>query len=105
MIPYDFTMRLMFKYKFNSDNLVNRDCKIITRSQMGPIFAIEMPNSQRFSNSTTYLLRSEWNNLPLSLGSIDDYAHFSFAVKRYYKDNYLALGKIDPSAVDLEMIH
>lgn len=82
-------MKLMFKYKFDDSNLIGRrpETTAFTRSQAGPIFRLDMPNSQRFINSTSYLLNSEWNNLPLALRSIDDYAHFSMAVRRHFKES------------------
>lgn len=83
-------MRLMFKYKFIEENMVQRrvDDMAITRSQTGPIFVLDFPRSQSFINSTAYSLKAEWNKLPLFLRSIDDYEHFRRAVGRYFRDEY-----------------
>lgn len=82
-------MKLMFKYKFDINNLVDRvDVEAsVTRSLAGPIFSLDHPNSQRFIDSSSYYLRVEWNKLPLSLRCIDDYEHFSLAIKRHYRES------------------
>lgn len=85
-------MKLMFKYKFDHNNLaeVRAETIAVTRSQAGPLFSLDMPNSQRFVNCTSYYLRTEWNKLPLSLRCINDYIHFSMAVKRHFSDILVA---------------
>lgn len=80
-------MRLMYKYKYDSDLLVVRDDvnTIGTRSQRGPVFHIDFPNSERYIRSTAYLLYTEWNNLPLELRNIEDYEYFRMMIKKHYK--------------------
>lgn len=54
----------------------------------GPIFKLEHPNSNRYLNSTSYLLRNEWNKLPYSIRIIDDYEHFRLVIKRFMRGQY-----------------
>lgn len=84
-------MKLMFKFKFNEDNLMEpiNDERIATRSNRGPIFKLDYPNSNRFLNLTAYQLRKEWNKLPYSIRHIQDYDHFKMVIKRYFKGQYV----------------
>lgn len=88
-------MKLMFKFKFSRDYVVESTGgdQINTRGNRGPIFKMEHPNSNRFLNSTSYLLRSEWNKLPYSIRSIDDYEHFKMVIKRNMRGNYTEGGE------------
>lgn len=82
-------MKMMFKYKFSPDNLreVNDDNRALTRTSSGPIFKIDQPNSS-FLKSTAYLLRKEWNELPVRIRTIDDPEHFKMVIKRYMRGEY-----------------
>lgn len=79
--------RLMFKYKYDKDNLMLG--KPGTRSQSGPLFHIDRPNSKKFISTTSYLFRSQWNSLPPHVRIIDDKEHFNLAIKRLYRCKYL----------------
>lgn len=48
-------MKLMFKIKFNENNLVEpiNGERVSTRSSRGPILRLDHPNSNRFLNSTS----------------------------------------------------
>lgn len=83
-------LKLMLKYKFNPDNLreVTDDDRAKTRTNVGPIFKIDQPGSSRFANSTAYILRKEWNELPVGVRTIDDFEHFKMVIKRYMKGEY-----------------
>lgn len=74
--------RLMFKYKFNTENL--EECRSGTRLQSGPLFKVERPKSKSFINSLSYKIRVLWNELPASLRNIDDQIHFNLATKRFH---------------------
>lgn len=75
----------MFKYKFDASNLVERRTEDSAETR-SPIFKLEMPNRDRFINSTAYLLKQEWYNLPLSIRSVDDYENFKMIIKRFFRD-------------------
>lgn len=85
------SMRFVFKFKLidnTNDKFDNSVDQITTRSNIGYKFNIEHPNSSRYLKSTSYILRTEWNNLPTSYRNFDDFELFKLTVKRHYKEKW-----------------
>lgn len=79
--------RLMFKYKYNEEYVEHNVEGRLTRLQMGPIYKLITPRTDRYKNSISYMGRKEWNSLPAYLRCMDSYSYFKKAVKNHY--NYL----------------
>lgn len=71
---------------------------VITRSQSGPIFAVDRPASNRFLRSTTFCLRSEWNVVTRRL---NEFVLFKYAVKRHHNNPNVSISLIDEKPVNV----
>lgn len=78
-------MKMMYMFTFyinaNMDGTDIDISHVSTRSNSGPIFNIEHPNSMRFLKSISYVLRSEWNSLPNSFRNFEDFEPFKLSIK------------------------
>lgn len=67
-------MRLMFKYKYNPNNLESVTSNTKTWTLEGPLFQPDKPCIGKLIKSIAYQFRKEWNNF-------DDYDHFKRVIE------------------------
>lgn len=79
-------MRLMFKYKFDENNLEHISCN--TRIQTGPVLGMEQPQSDKYLRSIShiYIARKEWKMLPAEIRWMSDYS-FKSRIKTLYRES------------------
>lgn len=76
----------MFKFKFHPDFVDDRGIR--TRLHEGTVYLVDRPKTSLYARSLSFLSRHQWNSLPASLRSTDDYGYFKVMVKKHHNNLY-----------------
>lgn len=70
---------------YRSDDIIvnNEHSDVVTQARVGPLVALPVPNSSRFTKSMFHVGDSLWNHLPVELRCISDKDMFKVQHKRY----------------------